>query len=59
MGVIIAVLRPPIAPSMRRTRTLSCQIREPWGITTMLPGLKFPVESIFMPREIMANLPRE
>ena len=24
-----------------------------------LPGLKFPVESIFMPRELMANLPRE
>jgi Uma2 family endonuclease len=24
-----------------------------------LPGIKFPVESIFMPRELMANLPRE
>ena len=24
-----------------------------------LPGLKFPVESIFMPRELIANLPRE
>jgi Uma2 family endonuclease len=24
-----------------------------------LPGLQFPVESIFMPRELIANLPRE